>query len=121
MEVATQSLTDESKLTDPKLRDAISSFRSAREALAARATTDPQRMGAARAALETGVVMIDRLTTALGPPTGMTSERAALKRAADGLEKNVPLEKQGDVLERYFKQAAAIVKSLLDSAAQRGD
>jgi hypothetical protein len=65
------------------------------------------RCSTIRAAIGTGP-KCERVTAAA---------RGELKKSAEDFDKRRPVEQQYEGLETYFKQAAALVRSMLDAAA----
>ena len=117
MSVAVRDMADDWKVDDNALRDAIGSFDAARAALSTHPRGDGKRPAAARAALEAGRVMVDRLAAALNCADLTAKERGNLKRLADEFEKKRPVREQVDDLEKYFQDAAAAITSMLDAAS----
>lgn len=119
MAAAARAMADDWKVNDGKLRASIADFDAAREELFKSPRGDQQRSVAAREALDHGRVMIDRLAEALNCASLTAKDRGALKKLVEDFDDDRPVEQQAGDLEKYFQQAAALVRTMLDAAASR--
>jgi hypothetical protein len=117
MAVAARGMADDWKVNDGKLRDAIADFDTAREQLFKHPRGDRERPEVTRDALDAGRVMIDRLAEALNCARLTSKERAALKKFVEEFDDDRPVEQQVDDLAKYFQQAAALVRTMLDAGS----
>jgi hypothetical protein len=115
MAVAARGIADDWKIEDGKLRESIAAFDRAREELFRHQRGDEKRPEVARDALDEGRVLIDRLAEALNHDDRTTRERSALKALVESFDDDKPVREQVDELEKYFQQAAAVLKSMLDA------
>ena len=121
LEVAGRAIADDSKLNTGKVHDSIAAFEAARAALEVKVRGDKDRPHLAREALVKGRAMIDALAAALDRDDGpMRRQLAELKQTADALDRKRQVRQQGEVLERYFHQAAELMKGLIQTPAPNG-
>jgi hypothetical protein len=118
MAAATQAIAEEWKVSDGKVRQAIAAFDSARQGLSSEAPDSPRRSPRTGAALDAGRLAIEQLTTALRITDATTKGRlASLKRSVEKFSREPAAPQQADVLEQYFRDAAALLRSMLDAPA----
>lgn len=113
MEAAVQAVIEERKLDAPKLRQSISAFTQAREALG-RTAEDKDRAPLVRDALLKGRMMAESVASATGLSDEATRQRlAGLKTAADAFDRARPVRDQADILERYFRTSSELLHAIL--------
>jgi hypothetical protein len=114
LEAAGRAIAVDGKVDTGKVHESIAAFASARSVLEAKATDEAVRGQLARDALVKGATMITTLATALDRGDAATRQAlAALKQSADALDRKRQVRQQGDVMERYFHQAAELLRALI--------
>jgi len=117
MEVAGRSIADDLRVNSGVVRKSLDAFASTRAALEGEAREE-ERPRYAREALARGRAMLAALAAALHMSDGTTRQRlAALDKSADDINRKRALRKQRRTIEDYFRQAAGMMRALLDAQA----
>jgi hypothetical protein len=116
LEGAGHAIATDWKVDSGKVHDSIAALGAARAALEAKLRGDSERPRQAREALGKGRVMMDNLADALDKDDAATKRQLSeLKHAADALDHKRQVRQQGEVLERYFRQASELMKGLIEA------
>ena len=121
LEVAGKSLADDWGVNAGDVRKSITAFASARAALEKQARGEEDRPRYAREAIIKGAAMIAELAGAASLDDSTTRQKLSdLKKAAEDLDRKKQVREQGAVLEKYFKQAAALMRELVEAPEPGG-
>lgn len=115
MEAAASAIADETKTNTGKVNAAIIDFSKARVAAVDQRVAEDDRARLIGNALVKGQSMLEALVAAHADAT-LRQRLIELKRSAEALDQKRPLRQQGDALERYFHQAADVLRALLTAA-----
>lgn len=116
MEAAASAIADEGKINTGKVHESIVEFSKARLVAVDAAAAEDDRALLARNALMKGQAMLEALAASHTDAT-MRQRLTELKRSAEALDRKRQLRQQADALERYFHQAADVLRALLTGAA----
>lgn len=114
METAAAAIADEGKVNTGKVKDAIADLTKARESLEAHASDD-EHSRLTREALLTGHEMVEALVESQRAARDTRQKLSELKRAAESLDRKKPAREQGEVLQRYFRHAAELLRAMIAS------
>lgn len=116
MSAATKAIGSDFKISDDKWRDAMADFDTDRDALAAEVGDEERRAELVRDTLDSGRKALERLASAMKLTDRTTKGHLdALKTSIDKFDRDTPARQQGEVFAEYFREAAALLKSMLDA------
>jgi hypothetical protein len=119
MEAAAAAIADDAKINTGKVHDAIVEFSKVRLVATDHATAEDDRAAITRDALIKGESMINALAAALHHEAASRQQLAALKKSAESIDKKTQLRAQAAALEKYFHDAAGLLRTMLAASTEK--
>ncbi len=113
MDAAARAIAEDAKIDSGKIRQAMDGFAAVRKAMDTPARSEDDRTLVVRDALAKGAMVVEAVAVARRREDPKTkTQLGELKRAAEAVDRKKQLRQQGDLLERYFRQAAELMRAL---------